>query len=157
MGKILVETRIHAPIERVFDLARSIDLHTRSTSETKERAVAGTTEGLIGLGETVSWEAEHFRLTLGHTSKITAMEPPSYFRDEMVKGNFKSFVHDHFFEEAEGFVLMTDDLDLESPYFFVGKIVDSYILDDYFRKFLMKRNEMIKETAESDLWREYLQ
>jgi len=38
---IELEIRIAAPIERVFDLARSIDLHVDSTAGTGERAIAG--------------------------------------------------------------------------------------------------------------------
>lgn len=33
MPKIYLETIVNAPIERVFDLARSIDLHKISTKE----------------------------------------------------------------------------------------------------------------------------
>jgi len=45
----IIETQIlvKAPIERVFDLNRSVDLHTDSTYETSERAVAGVTKGLL--------------------------------------------------------------------------------------------------------------
>ena len=39
MPVIEIETRIHAPIQMVFDLSRSIDLHVESTAETKEEAV----------------------------------------------------------------------------------------------------------------------
>ncbi|MEZ4309048.1 MAG: hypothetical protein R3F14_13505 [Polyangiaceae bacterium] len=46
-----ITTLIAAPVERAFDLSRSIDLHTVSTAETGETAVAGVTSGLIGLGE----------------------------------------------------------------------------------------------------------
>ena len=45
-----LETFIHAPIDRCFDLMRDVDAHTRSTSKTRERAVAGTTKGLLGAG-----------------------------------------------------------------------------------------------------------
>jgi len=48
-------TPIAAPSERVFDLARSIDAHQDSAGGTQERAVAGVTRGLIGLGEEVTW------------------------------------------------------------------------------------------------------
>jgi hypothetical protein len=56
MPLIRLETVIRAPIERCFDLSRTIDLHMRSTEETQEIAVAGVTTGLIGLGEEVTWE-----------------------------------------------------------------------------------------------------
>ncbi|MBL4755322.1 MAG: cell division protein, partial [Flavobacteriales bacterium] len=43
MPKINLTTKIKAPVERVFDLARSIDLHILSTTGTHEKAVAGKT------------------------------------------------------------------------------------------------------------------
>ena len=55
MPTIELLTDIHAPIETVFDLARSVDLHVDSTSQTNERAVGGTTTGLLFLGDTVTW------------------------------------------------------------------------------------------------------
>ena len=53
-------TSIAAPPERVFDLARNIDVHQESTKGTQERAVAGVTHGLIAMGDEVTWEARHF-------------------------------------------------------------------------------------------------
>ena len=51
MAVIRIVTRIAAPMEWCFDLARDIDFHTRSLADTGERAVAGRTTGLIGLGD----------------------------------------------------------------------------------------------------------
>ena len=67
---------IDAPIERVFDLARSIDLHIKSTSKTNEQAVGGRTTGLIELGELVTWKASHFGLKQELTSKVVAYDRP---------------------------------------------------------------------------------
>ena len=46
---------IHAPIEVCFDLARNVEIHTQTTSKTKERAVGGVTEGLLEEGDIVTW------------------------------------------------------------------------------------------------------
>ncbi len=35
---------IKAPIEVCFDLARNVEIHTLTTSQTKERAIGGVTE-----------------------------------------------------------------------------------------------------------------
>lgn len=43
---------IKAPAEVCFDLARNVDIHTQTTSQTKERAVGGVTEGLLEQGDT---------------------------------------------------------------------------------------------------------
>ena len=95
MPIIKLETKINAPVERVFDLARSIDLHRDSMSKYDEKAIAGVTSGLIRMNETVTWEAAHFGVRQNLTSKITAFERPWHFRDSMVKGVFKRFDHDH--------------------------------------------------------------
>jgi hypothetical protein len=47
MATIILDTIINAPIEKVFDLSRNIDLHIESTKQTGERAIAGRTSGLL--------------------------------------------------------------------------------------------------------------
>jgi hypothetical protein len=96
MIRIQLTTVIEAPIERCFDLSRSVDLHTASTNR-GERAIAGVTAGLIGWGQEVTWSGRHFGFRVTHTSRITALEFPKYFQDSMVRGMFRSFCHDHYF------------------------------------------------------------
>ena len=108
MPRLEIVTEIAASIGRVFDLARSIDVHQQSQTRHRERAVAGRTSGLIEAGETVTWEAVHFAIRQRLTSRIDAMTRPLHFRDSMVAGAFRSFVHDHHFEEIPGGTRMTD-------------------------------------------------
>ncbi len=157
MPIIKLETTINAPIERVFDLARSIDLHTKSTSKSGEEAIAGRTSGLINLGETVTWRATHFGVRQTLTSKITAFQRPAHFRDSMQRGTFKRIDHDHFFEKNEtGETLMRDSFDYDAPLRILGKIADRLFLEKYMTRFLIERNRMIKEIAESEKWQKYL-
>jgi len=100
MPLIQLETKIRAPIERVFDLARSIDLHRISMENSQERAVDGRTSGLIELGETVTWEAVHFGVRQRLTSKITVFDRPRHIQNVMVDGAFAGFTPDHFLSEA---------------------------------------------------------
>ena len=86
---------IDAPIARCFDLARSIDFHVHSVSSTKEQAVGGVTSGLIDSGQEVQWRARHFGLFFQMTVAIIELKWPFYFQDEMVKGPFRYFRHDH--------------------------------------------------------------
>lgn len=60
MACLELTTLIAAPVERVFDLARSIDMHQDSMKGSGESAIAGVTSGLIGEGEEVTWRARHF-------------------------------------------------------------------------------------------------
>ncbi len=89
MPVIEQSTVIRAPIERVFDLARSIDAHQDSTGGTEERAVAGVTRGLIGMDDEVTWEARHFGVRQRLTVRVTAFDRPKHFQDIMISGAFK--------------------------------------------------------------------
>ena len=151
-------TRIAAPRPRVFDLARSIDLHVDSTGGSDERAVAGVTRGLISGGQEVTWEARHFGVRQRFTSRITAFEAPRHFQDSMVRGAFATFVHDHVFEDAPGGATdMIDRLVFTAPLGPLGRLVDRAILGPYLARFLDARNAVIRRVAESsDDWRKYL-
>ncbi|TWT74421.1 Polyketide cyclase / dehydrase and lipid transport [Posidoniimonas polymericola] len=156
MALISLETTINAPRDRVFDLARSIDAHQDSAGNTKERAVGGVTTGLIGLNEEVTWEAVHFGLTQRLRGRITAFDYPSHFRDEMVEGAFRSLRHDHNFEEADGQTVMSDRFEFFAPFGMLGRIAEKLLLERYLRRFLVERNAVLKEMAETDRWRKYL-
>ncbi|MDQ0882440.1 ligand-binding SRPBCC domain-containing protein [Peribacillus sp. V2I11] len=99
---------IKAPVELCFDLARSVDIHTKTTAKTKEIAVDGVTEGLLEEGDTVTWEAIHFGIKQRLKAQVTFMEKPNKFVDIMVKGAFHSFVHTHQFIEKTGGTIMID-------------------------------------------------
>ena len=151
MPTITLRTQIAAPIEAVFDLSRDIDFHQKSASQTQEKAIAGRTSGLIELGESVTWEGVHFGLKLKHTSVISEMEEPIYFVDEMSKGLFKYYRHEHYFEEVEGGTLMTDQLYFEAPLGILGAIVSELVLKGYLRRFLERRNAALKIALEQNL------
>ena len=153
MSKIHLTTFIAAPIERVFNLSRSITLHKISTAHTNEKAIAGVTSGLINKDETVTWQAKHLFKTRQHTSKITAMQSPDSFTDEMIKGDFKNFKHQHHFKQIDNGTIMIDIVDFESPYGSLGKFFNAVYLKKYVEKFLIKRNDIIKHYAETEKWK----
>lgn len=156
MPEIFLSAYVNAPAQRCFDLSRSIELHMLSTSKTNEIAIAGKTSGLISKGETVTWEATHFFIRQQLTVVIEEMESPTYFTDRMLKGAFKSFYHQHFFEESSGATLMTEMFTYESPFGIIGKIFDKLILKKYMTRFLVDRFNMVKHFAETEEWRKVL-
>ncbi|MGC1632642.1 MAG: SRPBCC family protein [Gelidibacter sp.] len=153
MPKIILNTLIKADKSIVFDLARSIDLHKISTQISNETVISGKTHGLIDLNESVTWRAKHFGVYNILTSKITAFKAPDFFVDEMVSGIFKSFKHEHHFKDDANSTLMTDVFDYASPFGLLGKLADQLFLINYMTKFLLERNRVIKDFAESDQWK----
>ncbi len=148
MPVIKHEIYIAAPIHVCFDFARNIQVHMETTSKTKERAIGGVTEGLIELGESVTWEAVHLGIKQKLTAKITEMEKPYRFTDEMVKGAFHSFKHTHEFIESETGTVMKDEFAYISPLGILGKLADRLFLEKYMQAFIVNRALALKEIAE---------
>jgi ligand-binding SRPBCC domain-containing protein len=150
---------IDAPIERCFDLARSVEVHLAGNVHYGEAAVAaaGVTSGLVELGQCVTWRAKHFALWHELTSKITAMDRPAYFQDVMVQGIFRSMRHDHNFRALSGDATeMVDVLDFAAPAPILGRLIEIAVLRRYMQTLLRERNSVIKEIAESSAWRMYV-
>jgi ligand-binding SRPBCC domain-containing protein len=151
-----LQTTIAAPIERCFDLARSIDFHVHSASSTKEQAINGVTCGLIELGQQVEWRARHFGCWFNMTVSITEMRCPLHFQDAMTKGPFRYFRHDHRFTEQGGRTEMVDRVEFASPVPVFGSIADFLFLRHHLKLFLQERNHLLKAALESQQWRKYL-
>ena len=150
MHRIELTTLIAAPPERCFDLARSVDVHVRSAGQSGERAIGGRTSGLLELGEEVTWEGRHFGLVQQLTSRITECRRPHYFQDRMVRGAFQHLEHDHFFEpDGAGGTRMVDVLRFTAPFVPVGWLVERVLLGPHLAQFLRKRNDVLREIAES--------
>ena len=149
MPRIEVITRIQAPINQVFDLARSVELHEQSQRSHRERAVAGATSGLLELDDEVTWEAVHFGIRQRLTSRITQMRAPTFFRDSQVSGAFKRFDHDHQFESLpDGSTRMTDVFNYTAPFGPLGRLADALFLKRYMTRLLEERNHILKQVAE---------
>jgi ligand-binding SRPBCC domain-containing protein len=149
MTTITLETRINAPTDVCFDLMRDIRIHTETTEQTNEEAVAGVTDGKIGLGQTVTFEGTHFGMRQRLTVKVVEFDRPQLFVDEMTEGRFRSFKHFHEFFSIETGTLMKDTLIWTSPFGIFGKIVDKLLLECHLRNLVSNRNAKLKEIAEN--------
>jgi len=152
--KLVEVTLIQAPIERCFDLARSVEVHLAGNVHSREAAVAiyretaGITSGLIGLAQRVTWRAKHFGVWHTLTSEITAMDRPAYFQDTMIHGPFRSMQHDHFFQSlSSNTTEMKDVFCFAAPLPILGRVAEIAFLRRYMWTLLQERNEVIRQAA----------
>jgi ligand-binding SRPBCC domain-containing protein len=90
------------------------------------------------------------------TVRITKMDYPIYFQDSMVKGAFKSFTHDHYFENSGNGTLMRDEFRFTAPLGVLGRVAEALLLKKYMKNLLLQRNSVIKQLAETGKWRNVL-
>jgi ligand-binding SRPBCC domain-containing protein len=68
----------------------------------------------------------------------------------MLRGAFRSFVHDHHFEPCAQGTVMKDVLTFRSPFGIVGAIVDRLVMARYLTRLLTQRNAIVKAVLERD-------
>lgn len=149
MEKIRLATWIDAPVERCFLLSLSIDLNVASVGK---KAVDAMLDGMVGEGETVTFQRAYFGLQ-PHTTRIEAFRPFSYFRDVMVSGPFRYFEHDHHFAAMDDGTRIRDEIRFSASWGPLGRILARRRL----AAFLTERSALIKRVAESNEWRQYLE
>lgn len=143
MGFVRVETFLPARPTVCFDLARNTDVHMETTSGSGERVVSGPGRPLLELGDEVTFEARHFGIRQRLTARITAFDPPHSFTDEMIRGAFRSLLHRHLFEDANGGTKMIDELTFRSA----SLLFDRLVLDGYMKRFLIARGKALATIA----------
>lgn len=156
MPTIHLTTFIAAPVNVVFDLSRSVDIHKKSMQHHQEEAVAGTRFGLMEQEDTVTWKAKHLFKTRILRVKITGMQKNEQFTDEQLEGDFKVMKHEHHFKQIDNGTIMIDLFHFESPYGAIGKWFNGLYFKKYMRKLLQQRNDLIKQFAENGQWKQLL-
>lgn len=146
MPDLLLHIDIDAPPELVFDAARDIGVHLRADGGRTE-AIDGVRNGLIGLGQTVTWKSRHFGVTWKMTSKVLELDRPRRFVDEMARGPFRSWWHEHLVTETITGSRLTDHVRYVSPLAVLGNIADAVVIRSHMTELLQAHQRMIKFVA----------
>jgi ligand-binding SRPBCC domain-containing protein len=156
MTKIHVTTFINAPIERVFNLSRSLALSKMAFKGAKEQLLSSSAANMVAAGETITLRAKHLGKTREITARVTDFTLPDGYTEEQIKGDLKSFRHEYHFKKVENGTIMIDLLEYEDPRDLVGSLTGKFFLKSYFEKNVKKKNDLIRQYAESEKWKAVL-
>jgi ligand-binding SRPBCC domain-containing protein len=156
MPLLHLTTFIAAPPERVFDLSRSKALHKFSMSRYGEQIVSSSGGNLMEAGDEVTWTARHLGKIRRLKVRLTHCQRPHFFADEQVEGDFRLLKHEHYFKPVDNGTLMIDQFHFETPYGWIGRLVNRFYLANYLKELLTQRNEAIRQAAESNGWKQFL-
>ncbi|MGA7156497.1 MAG: hypothetical protein WBY53_06610 [Acidobacteriaceae bacterium] len=118
--------------------------------------VAGRTTGFVVGGDTVRWEGMQLGFRNFHQSLISGYDAPHFFQDRMMEGRFRSFEHNHSFEQTTQGVILRDEVRFTMPFGPLGWVVGRLVMVPHIRKLLHRRFHLLKQIAESEEWRDYL-
>ena len=143
-----ITTPVAAPPEVCFDLARDVAFHARSLAHTGERIVHQPDHALLELGDEVEFEGRHLGVRQRLRARITAFDRPHGFRDEMTRGAFRVFVHDHRFDATPSGTRMRDRVRFDAPFGVVGRLAERAVLRRYLSRLIERRAREIRREAE---------
>jgi ligand-binding SRPBCC domain-containing protein len=156
MVTIRLNTWVDAPVERCFRLATSVDFHVALAKPMEERVMDGVTAGLMRVGQTITWHVRRFGVRVTQTTRMEVSRPFAYFRDVMVDGALKYYVHEHHFAAMDDGTRVRDEVRFAAPLGPLGRILEWLVLERYLTALLKWRNQELKRVAESEEWHKYL-
>jgi ligand-binding SRPBCC domain-containing protein len=156
MPKIHLTSFIQAPVERVFDLSRNLALRKKSLRKDREQLLSSSGDSLVQAGETITLRAKHLGKTREMTARVTALSQPLHFTEEQVKGDLKSFRHEYHFKPTENGTILIDILEFEGPRDLLGSLASVFFLKPYLESMLQKKNELLRQYAETEKWKAVL-
>src|SRR5207244_7033793 len=109
-----------------------------SPAMTNEQVVAGKSHGLLGLGESVTWEGRHFGVRLRQRATITRFDPPHVFIDESSSGPLRAMRHTHQFVKERDRTLMVDTFEYELPLGGFGRITERLVIQSHLKRLLQE-------------------
>jgi ligand-binding SRPBCC domain-containing protein len=128
---------------------RTFRLIWTPTRQTSERVVRGSRRGHLQLGDVVTWEARHLGIAAADRADFRAT-PPHHFRDELVRGAFRTLCHDHYFEAVAEGTLVRDVFEFSSPGGWFGRCIERLFLTRYLTNFLASATLSLKRQLEAD-------
>ncbi|HSU24475.1 MAG TPA: SRPBCC family protein [Pyrinomonadaceae bacterium] len=142
MSSLVVETLIHAPPERCFDLVRTAQLDLVP--------VAGSGSGVVAAGQIATFKVgllgAEFRLVF----EVVDVERPRKFVDVMKHGPFASFRHVHeFTPQGPHNTILRDTVEWCSPFGLLGSIADRLFVARRLGRSVAERNANLKRLAET--------
>lgn len=142
MPRIDLVTDIPAEPDACF--GASLDVQVHLAVSPRMRIVGGVRYGQMQLDDWVTWSVRQFGIRWRMTSKIVEYDRLLTFTDEMQRGPFGRWRHQHIFEKTVNGTRMTDHVDFASPLGVLGRIVDALVLERHMVKLLTRNNEQVR-------------
>jgi ligand-binding SRPBCC domain-containing protein len=146
--RFVKESFIDAPPERVFGFHELPDALARLTPPWESARVLEHTPDLK-VGSTTVVETKVLGLFPSRwVARHTAYDPPRMFEDVQVEGPFKSWRHRHVVEPHEKGAVLRDEVEFETPLWFLGRLAAPLLVEPRLRRLFEYRHRVTREWCE---------
>ncbi len=131
---------INAPRWLCFEMIRNVDVHEAAVPEIRARAEKGRQHGSLQLGESTTWSAVYFGIRFRTTIEVTGFDWPVRYEETNQGGPFHVFRHRYqLMSIDENTTMISDRMEFESGFGWVGKLVDRFLLAPRLQRALETR------------------
>lgn len=128
--------------ERVFEFfADAFQLETITPPWLKFRVLTPAPIRVVP-GTLIDYRLRLHGVPIRWRSRITVWEPPFRFVDEQIRGPYRRWHHEHFFEEVAGGTLCRDVVDYAVP---GGRLVNALLVGPDVRRIFEYRRNKLRE------------
>ncbi len=99
----------------------------------------------MSVGLEIAHPIRWFGLSVQWRSRITEYDPPRRFVDEQIRGPYRSWRHEHSFEDAGNRTLMRDRVQYELPFGILGEITRRLVVARQLRSIFDYRARRVAE------------
>lgn len=142
------ETRILAPVQKVWDFHSSADALKILTPPGQEVTLLSK-DNAVRDGAIHIIQTKKFGLKIVWKAKIHGVRPPHEFTDTAIKSPFKSWTHRHEFIDAEGDTILRDTVTYTPPGGPLRKLVNTMMIEEEIDKLFKYRHRVTKEMNET--------
>ncbi|MEM6601558.1 MAG: hypothetical protein AAF649_09245 [Verrucomicrobiota bacterium] len=148
---------IHAPRWLCFEMIRNVDVHAAAVPDIRARAEGGRQHGALQLGEHTEWSARYFGIRFRITMEVTDFDWPIRYEEINRPGLFRVFRHRYSLMSVnETQTVLRDQMEFETGWGWLGRLVDRLILAHRLRHALEIRMDHLKAWSEDDTWQYWI-
>lgn len=148
MVKKVFETRIDAPVQKVWDFYKSAEALKLLTPPNLPITLLST-DNSVREGALHIVQTKIFGRKIVWKARITQVSPPASFRDTAEQSPFKSWTHLHEFIDDEGYTILRDTVEYEPPGGIFKKLVNTFLVEDRLVEVFKYRHRTTRTLMES--------
>ena len=138
-------TLIKAPVDEVFEFFEDPRNLSKITPKGMIFDITDIDELPVRSGFRIEYSIRVMGIPVKWVTQIPIYEPPDRFVDSQEKGPYKSWLHEHTFEDRGGQTLMTDRVQYELPFGILGKVAHSLLVSRQLRDIFDYRGRKIRK------------
>jgi ligand-binding SRPBCC domain-containing protein len=129
MHTLIKETLINKPLNEIFDFFSRAENLNKITPPELNFKILSPLPIEMKQGALIDYKIKINGIPFKWKTEITIWEPGIRFVDSQIKGPYKVWIHEHFFEEKDGKTYMRDTVKFLSPGGVFEPIINKFLVE----------------------------